>query len=95
MAAILGYDEDCPCEHCGRRLKVGIVVSGLPVGIIGADCFNKLIKADRNRFSGSGRPGAAYLRQLAIVRERLSDDRMTDLGYRPSFFVFELAAPSI
>jgi hypothetical protein len=89
MATITGYQEMCECEHCGRSLKIGICVSGL--GIIGADCFNKMIVSDRKRFSGNGKPGAPYLRELAI-RSMKSPEYLSRRGYSSAIFDFEIAA---
>lgn len=77
-ASILGYEDDCNCDHCGRKLKIGIKISGY--GVIGADCLNKAIIFNKKRWGG-GKPGAAHLRELAIKRQRCSDDRLKDNGY--------------
>lgn len=75
---ILGYEQDCNCDHCGRNLKVGITLSGF--GVIGADCLNKAIVFNKKRW-GAGKPGASYLRELAIKRQKLSTDRLIETGY--------------
>lgn len=87
---ILGYEKECSCDHCGRDLIHGVRTS--MYGIIGADCFNRLIKADRKKFSGNGKPGATYTRTLAKLAERDSPDQLRRMGYGPHHFVFELAA---
>lgn len=81
---IMGYEQDCNCDHCGRKLKVGIVLSGF--GVIGADCLNKAIIFNRKRW-GAGKPGASYLRELAIKRQKNNDDRLKDMGY---FYAMQL-----
>lgn len=86
---ILGYERECYCDHCGRALQHGVKVSGL--GVIGADCFNRLITADRKRFSGNGKPGAPYVRTLAKLKERDSAAQLSRMGYGPHHFVFEVA----
>lgn len=88
--AITGYEPECECEHCGRKLQHGVKTDAL--GIIGADCFNKLITADRRKFSGNGKPGASLVRDMAKIRERYSDEGMRRLGRYPHHFIFELAA---
>jgi hypothetical protein len=87
--SILGYEQECYCDHCGRALQHGVKVTGF--GTIGADCFNKLIKADRKRFSGNGKPGSTLTRTLAKLRERDSSQQLSRMGYSDRHFVFELA----
>lgn len=87
--SIRGYERECSCDHCGRALQHGVQTDVM--GVIGADCFNRLIRADRKRFSGNGKPGAAYVRTLAKLRERDSDESLRRIGYGPHHFVFEVA----
>lgn len=86
---IIGYEQECDCDHCGRALQHGIRTDRL--GTIGADCFNRLITADRKKFSGTGKPGAPYVRTLAKLKERDSADQLYRMGYGPHHFVFEMA----
>ena len=79
---IIGYEEDCNCDHCGRKLRVGIVLSGY--GTIGADCLNAAIVFDRKRW-GAGKPGAPYLRELAIKRQKNSPERLSQMGMARAF----------
>lgn len=65
MLTIQGYTRECNCDHCGRPLKLG--VSTAERGVIGADCFVKLIVRDAKRFSGNGKPGASRVREYAII----------------------------
>ena len=88
--SIRGYEGECYCDHCGRALQHGVRTDMM--GVIGADCFNKLIKADRKRFSGNGKPGASLVRTFAALRERRSDADLSRMGYHaPTAFTFELA----
>ncbi len=87
--SIRGYEAECSCDHCGRALQHGVKTDIM--GVIGADCFNKLIKADKKKFSGNGKPGASLVRTLAKLRERDSDESLRRIGYGPWHFVFELA----
>lgn len=89
MICIVGYERECECDHCGRALQHGVRTDIL--GTIGADCFNKMIKADRKRFSGIGKPGAPLIRTFAKLRERDSDESLRRIGYTPHHFRFELA----
>ena len=87
--SILGYERECSCDHCGRALAHGVQTD--THGVIGADCFNRLIKADKKRFSGNGKPGATYTRTLAKLRERDNWESLRRIGYGPHHFVFEVA----
>lgn len=87
--SIVGYEQECYCDHCGRALQHGVRTDAL--GTIGADCFNKMIKFDRKKFS-QGKPGAPYVRTLAKLRERDNWTSLNRMGYHPQHFVFELAA---
>ena len=87
---ITGYEQDDYCSHCGRKLIH--CVNTAEMGIVGADCFNKLIKASAKRFSGNGKPGAPLVRDLARLRDRYSDEGLRGIGRYPHHFVFEVAA---
>ena len=87
---IQGYDQPDNCEHCGKRLIHGVVTN--THGVIGADCFVKLIKADKKRFSGNGKPTPSMIRDFARLREKCSDKRLKEIGYwTETSFTFELA----
>ena len=87
IAQIQGYEGECNCDHCGRNLKIGIRLAGY--GIIGADCLNAAIKFDKKRWGG-GKPGAAYLRQLAKMKEKESADSLSRIGYHARAFEIEI-----
>lgn len=87
---ITGYERDDCCSHCGRKLVH--CINTAEMGLVGADCFNKLIKANTKRFSGNGKPGAPLVRDLAKMRDRYSWDSLSRLGRGPHHFVFEVAA---
>ena|SRR6185503_20666342 len=86
--SITGYEQECSCDHCGRDLQHGVRTDRM--GTIGADCFNKLILADRKKFSRDGKPGAPYVRTLAKLRERDRWETLSRFGYGPHHFVFEM-----
>ena len=86
---INGYDQPDYCEHCGKRLIHGVRTN--THGTIGADCFVKLIKADKKRFSNTGKPTAAMVRDYAKMVEFRSAQRLSEMGYSPRHFQFELA----
>lgn len=87
---IIGYEQDDCCAHCGRKLVHCVKTAEL--GLIGADCFNKLIAANKKRFSGNGKPGASLVRDYAKMVEFRSADRLAQMGYRPGYFTFEVGA---
>lgn len=89
FTCITGYEPIERCEHCNRRMVHGVRTASH--GTIGADCFVKLIKADRKRFGGNGKPSASMVRDFAKMREFRSDERLALMGYYPRHFVFELA----
>ncbi|WP_164857154.1 hypothetical protein [Sphingomonas crocodyli] len=87
---IIGYEMDDHCSHCGRKLVH--CVDTAEMGLIGADCFNKLIKANTKKYSGNGKPGASLVRDMAKLRDRVSDAGLSSYGRHPNHFVFEVAA---
>lgn len=87
---ITGYDMDCECEHCGRKLTHGVMTDVR--GMIGADCFVKIITANTKKYSGNGKPTASMVRDMAKIRDRYTDEGMARLGRYPHHFVFLLAA---
>lgn len=91
FTCIGGYDGDPGrCEHCNKHLKHGIKTS--THGVIGADCFVKLIKVNRDRYNGNGKPSPSMVRDYAKMVEFWSEARRSRMGYRAELFVFELAA---
>ncbi len=90
MICIQGYDQPDHCEHCNKRLIHGVRTN--THGVIGADCFVKLIKADKKRFSNGGKPSASMVRDFAKMVEFRSPERLSQMGYSLRHFQFELAA---
>lgn len=90
IICINGYDQPENCDHCGRWLKHGVRTN--THGTIGADCFVKLIKADKKRYSGNGKPSTAWVRELALKVERRTPEALSRMGLGPHHFRFELAA---
>lgn len=87
---IVGYEMDDCCSHCGRKLVH--CINTAEMGLIGADCFNKLIARNLKKYSGNGKPGASLIRDMAKLRDRYSDEGLTRFGRYPHHFVFEVAA---
>lgn len=93
MAATLtitGYERECNCEHCGRPLKLG--VNTPEKGVIGADCFVKLIAKDRQRYNGNGKPSAEMVKQYALVIAKGLEYAQRMYGYSAHSFQFTQAA---
>lgn len=87
--AIMSCERDTCCDHCGRKLTYGVVTDAM--GTIGADCFVKAIKANRNRFKGNGKPSAPMIREYAVMKERSNPEALSRRGYEPHVFRFELS----
>lgn len=83
IICITGYEGDTNCDHCGRGLIHGIQTSK---GTLGSDCIVKMVKADRRRFNGNGKPSSAWVRQLGKGARRPGA-----MGLAPHHFQFELA----
>jgi hypothetical protein len=75
---IIGGTPDTNCDCCGRKLTVGVTLSGL--GTFGADCIRKAMPIDRKRYS-QGKPDANFLRSMAKMTDRYSTERMDQMGY--------------
>lgn len=88
LTCIAGYAQIERCEHCNRRMRHGIKTT--THGNIGADCFVMLIKADKQRFSGNGKPSPTMVRDYAKMREFRNDAALSRMGYYARHFEFEL-----
>jgi len=73
--SINGYDQPDHCDHCGKRLIHGVRTN--THGTIGADC-------------GNGKPTASMVRDFAKMVEFRSAQRLSEMGYSPRHFQFEL-----
>lgn len=89
LICISGYTQPDNCEHCGKRLIHGVRTT--THGVIGADCFVKLIKADKKRFSGNGKPSTNWVRDLAKMKEFRSEEWRNRMNVWPHHFSFEAA----
>lgn len=87
---ITGYQRECDCNHCGRPLKLGVMTAER--GVIGADCFVKLVARDRARFNGNGKPSAEGVKQYALVIAKGLGYAERVYGYSARSFVFQTAA---
>ena len=86
---ITGYERECNCTHCGRPLKLGVVTTER--GVIGADCFVKLVARDRARFNGNGKPSAEGVKERALIIAKGLDYAGRVYGFNARSFVFTAA----
>lgn len=85
---IEGADKEVRCDCCNRKLKVGVRTNLL--GTIGADCLVAKVASDRKRWN-AGRPTAAWVRELAVIKETKGADWLRLRGYTsPVLFQFPL-----
>ena len=49
---IVGMQRDCECFHCGRPLKVGVVLAGFG-GAFGAQCVARAAKIQETNIGGA------------------------------------------
>jgi hypothetical protein len=84
---ITGYAQECDCLHCGRPLKVAVMLDGF--GHIGADCLAK--HAEPEVYMGRKYKLAAdTLRERAIVRGKGLDYAMRTRGWDVRNFAITL-----
>jgi hypothetical protein len=84
--AITGYEPDCNCEHCGRKLRHGIRVSTGQV--VGATCFNKVLTKPRTYQGKKYRVGEENVIRYAKIAEKGTAKRH---GMTTTDFIFEAA----
>ena len=69
---IVGMQKDCECFHCGRQLKVGVVLAGFG-GAFGAQCVAKAAKIQEVMIGGvtyKNKLNADAIKQRAIAAWR-------------------------
>lgn len=86
---INGYKKECNCAHCSRPLKLGVETAER--GLIGADCFVKMVAKNSKRYSGNGKPSAEGVKQLAIIATKGLEYAGRMYGYSAHHFVFAAA----
>jgi hypothetical protein len=85
---IQGYVRECTCNHCGRQLKLG--VSTPERGVVGADCFVKLIARNTKRYR-TGKPSADWVKQLSIIASKGPEYAGRVHGLYGAWATFDLA----
>ncbi len=87
---INGYAQEAKCEHCGRRLKHGIILSDGRV--VGATCLDqKLTKPRVDWYGKKYRYGAEHIVHIAKVVSRYEQSQWHNRGVGENATVFELA----
>ncbi|WP_268797546.1 hypothetical protein [Pseudomonas huanghezhanensis] len=87
--SIVGYENDCNCEHCGRALKHGIKLSD--GRIVGATCLDKKLTMPRVYQGKKFRFGAEFIVRIAKVVEQYSPTSWSRFGVSASSATFEAA----
>lgn len=67
--AIVGYESDCNCDHCGRALRHGVRLNDGRV--VGATCLDKKLTKPRQYQGNSFRFGAEHIVRIAKNRSVL------------------------
>lgn len=83
---IIGYEQDCHCQHCGRALKHGIRISDGRV--VGAQCFDKKLTAPRKYQGKNFRFGAEFIVRVAKVVEWKTPDTWARYGVDAASTIF-------
>lgn len=84
VVVIRGYQQECECSHCGRPLKVGVLLEAF-AGPFGAQCLAKA--AASYTYSGRQyRHKADSLKERAIIKGKgqacIDRHGMTDWHFR-------------
>lgn len=88
--AIVDYEQNGNCEHCGRVLKHCIRISD--GRIVGATCFDKIITKPRTYRGKKYRIGAEnVIRYARIVAKYNAEAMQSRFGISPHMLVFEAA----
>lgn len=89
--AIVGYEQDCNCEHCGRPLVHGVRISDGRV--VGATCLDKKLTAPRvdSRTKKQYRFGSEFIIRCAKVAQFHAPISWARFGVSQSSMIFEAA----
>lgn len=66
VVTISGFQQECECSHCGRPLKVGVMLETFP-GAFGAQCLAKAF-APATFMGRQYRHGADSIKERAIIK---------------------------
>lgn len=87
--SIVGYEQECNCEHCGRPLKHGIRISD--GRIVGATCLDKKLTKPKVYHGKKYRLGAERIIHIAKVVQFKAVSQWDAYGVAPSSPNFEAA----
>ena len=86
---IVGYEEDCNCEHCGRALRHGIRISDGRT--VGATCLDKKLTLPKVYQGKKFRLGAELIVRAAKVAQFYAPHAWSRFGVSASTMQFEAA----
>jgi hypothetical protein len=85
---IVGYQEMCNCDHCGRNLKHGIKLSdGRTVGSV---CLVNKISLPRKNGGKTYRVSSSFAIYLAKMTEHYEEGKLLMLGLHQECRTFDL-----
>jgi hypothetical protein len=87
--SIVGYKQDCKCEHCGRNLVHGIRISD--GRIVGATCLDKKLTKAKVYGTKKYRLGAELIVRAAKVVQWKQPSEWSAYGVSPLTIQFEAA----
>ncbi len=87
--AIVGYEQEGHCEHCGRALKHCIRISD--GRIVGATCFDKKLTAPRTYQGKNYRIGSEGVVRLAKIAQYVPAHNWGRYGVAAHNFDFTVA----
>lgn len=87
IITIVGYEQDCKCEHCGRALVHGIRISDGRV--VGATCLDKKLTAPKVYNGKKYRLGAELIIRAAKVVEWKHSSDWSRYGVSSATLQFE------
>lgn len=85
--AIVGYESDCNCDHCGRALRHGVRLNDGRV--VGATCLDKKLTKPRQYQGNSFRFGAEHIVRIAKTVQFYSPSNWSRFGVSASSTIFE------
>ena len=87
---IIGMQRDCECFHCGRPLKIGVVLSGFG-GAFGAQCVARAAKP-QSAFGYTQKLNGDRIKERAIAAYR-GDNNVHNWIIGGPVFKLELKSP--
>lgn len=90
--SICGYEEDCRCEHCGRKLRHGIRISDGRV--VGATCLDRKLTKAKTYGGKTYRLGAELIIRAAKVVQWKAPANWSSYGVSPLTIQFEAVEPA-